>query len=237
VLRSNDTREAVKSIVDLRRAEREADPGLRDRIGSVRAFLEQLVGPTVRPADAARLLGIRQPSLQRWIDKGEIASVLTPGGRREIPLSELVELLDEVDERRADGGSRPVAAVINERRQRSAESIDINRLLPSRRRRSHRVAELQALAYHRLVAERLDERILDDTRNRLRRWRDEGRIDERWADEWSRILTMPVSRIARTIGADTPRARELRQTSPFAGVLTAQERQALVRAVEERART
>jgi hypothetical protein len=190
----------------------------------------------VRPADAARLLGLRQPSLHRWIDNGEIASVLTPAGRREIPLSELVELLDEVDQRRAEGGSRPVAAVIRDRRRRTSEEIDINRLLPPRRGRSHRVAELQALAYHRLVAERLDEQVVDDARRRLRRWRDQGRIDERWANEWSRILAMPVSRMARTISADTPRARELRQTSPFAGVLTSQERQALLRAVEERAR-
>ena len=64
-------------------------------------FLESLVGPTVRPAEAARLLSISHPALDRWIGKGEISSVLTPKGRREIPLSELVELLEEVEQRRS----------------------------------------------------------------------------------------------------------------------------------------
>ena len=41
--------------------------------------------------------------------------------------------------------------------------------------------------------------------------------------EWGRILEMPIYRIAKTISSDTPRARELRQTSPFAGVLSEQE--------------
>jgi hypothetical protein len=94
---------------------------------------------------------------------------------------------------------------------------------------------LQSLAYHRLVAERLDDRILGDARQRLRRWRRDGRIDPRWAEEWDRILSMPLLGIAKAISADSPKARELRQSSPFAGVLTPQERQRLVRAVEDRA--
>jgi len=48
------------------------------------------------------------------------------------------------------------------------------------------------------------------------------------------VLALPLPRIAKTISADTKRARELRQTSPFAGVLTEQERRRLLRAVEER---
>lgn len=101
--------------------------------------------------------------------------------------------------------------------------------------RGHRTAELHALAYHRLVAERLDEHVVDMARRRLHRWRRDGRVHPRWGEEWVRILAMPTSRIGRTISADTPRAAELRQTSPFAGVLTEQERRQLVRAVEERA--
>jgi hypothetical protein len=94
---------------------------------------------------------------------------------------------------------------------------------------------LQSLAYHGLVAERLDDSIVRDARTRLRRWRRDSRIDPRWANEWDGILALPLSRIAKAISADSPKARALRQTSPFAGVLTAQERRRLVRAVEERA--
>jgi excisionase family DNA binding protein len=228
-------REVVEHIVRLRHAERLAAGPIRAQIEPVLEFLERLVGPTVRPAEAARILGISQPALQRWIDKREISAVTTPRGRREIPLSELVELLEEVEAQRAEGANRPLATVIRERQRRSAEAIDIDRLLPPRRRRSHRTAELQALAYHRLVAERLDDRLVDQARRRLRRWRGEGRIDPRWSDEWERILALTPAQIGRSISADSSRARELRQTSPFAGALSEQERRALTRAVEERA--
>jgi hypothetical protein len=180
-------------------------------------------------------LGVSQPALHRWLEKGEIAAVLTPQGRREIPLSELLGLFEEVAAARRLGASRPLARVIAERRRRTAETVDLDRLLPPRRRRGHRTAELQGLAYHRLVAERLDDRMIEDARRRLERWRKTGRIHQRWAEEWERILSMPLSRIAKTISADTARARTMRQASPLAGALTEQERRQLVRAVEERA--
>lgn len=127
--------------------------------------------------------------------------------------------------------------MIRERRRRSREAIGLDRLLPRRRHRTHRIPELYALAYHRLVAERLDEQLVDEARNRLCRWRGDGRIHPRLAQEWDRILAMPLPEIAKGISADTKHARELRQSSPFAGVLTEQERRRLLRAVEERALT
>jgi len=233
---SDDLNMTIENILRLRRLERVVDGRARDEIATVREFLESFVGSTVRPAQAARLLGISQPALNKWIEKGEIAAVMTPRGRREIPLSELVELLEEVDEAaRDESRSRPLAAVIRERNRRAHETIDVDRLLPRRQRRGHRVAELQALAYHRLVAERLTDQIIENAQRRLRRLRREGRIDSRWADEWDRILSMPLPEVAKAISSDTARARELRQTSPFAGALTEQERRRLVQAVEARA--
>jgi excisionase family DNA binding protein len=229
------TGKAIENILRLRRAERLADSHLRAEIATAREFLEGLVGPTVRPADAARLLGVSQPALLRWTEKGEISSVMTPQGRREIPLSELVGLLDEIELVRDEATGRPLARVVRNRRRRAEEAVDLDRLLPRRRRRGHRTAELQALAYHRLVAERLDERIVDEARRRLRRWRASGRVHPRWIEEWERVLAMPLPQIAKTIGADTRHARELRQTSPFAGVLSEHERRRLTKAVEERA--
>jgi excisionase family DNA binding protein len=230
-----DTPTTVNQILRLRRAEQFADDEFRDDLRDVREFLENIVGPTVSRAEAARMLGISQTALDRWVRKGEISAVVTPRGRREIPLAELTGLLEEVDAVRHRGGKRPLAAVMRERQRRSSEVIDLDRLLPRLRRRGHRVAELQSLAYHRLIGERLDEPIVAEARRRLRRWRESGRIHPEWAAEWERVLRMPLSRIAKAIGADTKRARELRQTSPFAGVLTEQERKRLTRAVEERA--
>ncbi len=197
-------------------------------------LLEDVAGQTVRPADAARLLGISQPALKRWLDSGEISAVTTPRGRREIPLSELLDLLEEVDQARDKVGGRPLALVIRERTRRAEKSVDLDRLIPRQRRRTHRTAELQGLAYHRLIAERLDDNAVDQARRRLLRWRRAGRIHPNWSDEWERILAKPLPEIKRAISADTTRARELRQTSPFAGMLTEQERRRLVKAVEER---
>jgi len=234
--RHEGTSEAIRNILRLCRAERVADPHMRRELSLVREFLEAIVGSTVSRAEAARLLGVSQTALDRWIDKGEIAAVITPRGRREIPLSELVELIEEVEQARSDQrGRRPLAHVIRDRHRRAQETIDLDRLLPRPRRRTHRTPELQALAYHRLVAERLDEQLVDEARNRLRRWREDGRIHPRWVEEWDRIMATPLPEIAKAISADTKHMRELRQSSPFAGILTEQERRRLLRAVEERA--
>lgn len=198
-------------------------------------FLRDSIGSTVRPADASRLLGISQPALRRWLDNGEVASVMSPEGRRVIPLAELLDLLGDVAEARAHGSERPLSRVIRERNRAAQDAIDINRLLPPKRPRGHRVAELQSLAYHRLIGERLDPDLVGDAQRRLERWIESGRLHPTWAKQWRSVLARPLDEIAKTIAADTPRARELRQTSPFAGALTQQERRHLVEAVERRA--
>jgi hypothetical protein len=231
----NEVLEAIEHVLRLRSVERRAEPGLRDDIARVREFIERTIGPTVRAATAARLLGVSQTALSRWLEKGDVASVLTPGGRREVPLAEVLDLVE--DARRLDvaKAARPLSAVLQARRNAAEQAVDIDRLLPRRSGRSHRTAELHALAYHRLVAERLDDQIAGQARRRLSTWRADGRIHPHWADEWERLLALPLARLAREISADTPHARELRQTSPFAGVLNEHERRRLVELVERRA--
>src|SRR5919202_5941744 len=106
-----DTSSLVENIVRLRRAARSADGAVRDEIESVLANLEDAAGPTVSRAEAARLLGISQTALDRWIGKGEIPAVVTPGGRREIPLAQLVGLLEDLESRRGAGGPPGLAPV------------------------------------------------------------------------------------------------------------------------------
>lgn len=52
----------------------------------------------------------------------------------------------------------------------------------------------------------------------------------RWLDEWERLLNGPVDRVLDALTSRTPRARELRQNSPFAGVLTDSERKRVLAA-------
>jgi hypothetical protein len=230
-----DTQELIRSLVRLRRAERRGDDMVATDLEPVVAYLEQLVGPTVSRAEAARLLGISHTALNRWVEKGDIAAVPTPRGRVEIPLSQMLDLLEEIERRSDDDERATVAAIIRDRRRKAA-AIDDDQFLAPRRRppRTHRAPELHALAYHRVVASRLDQKTVTAAGKRLRRWSAEGRIDPRWAREWERVLAQPVARIARLISADTKQARELRQTSPFAGELTEQERRRVRQAVEER---
>jgi hypothetical protein len=231
-----DMTQTLETLRNLRQVEEVADPESRLKIIEALEYLEAALGSTVRPADAARFLGVSQPALTRWIERGDIPSVRTPEGRREIPVRELLDLTEEVDQKRDEGWERPLAAALRERGERAQKTIDPDVVLPRRRPRGHRTAELQSLAYHRVVAQRLDDRLVEAARRKLARWRSTNRIHPRWADEWERLLSRTPSQIARAISSDTPKARQLRQTSPFAGLLNAQERRLLSRAVEDRAR-
>lgn len=220
----------VRNIVRLRRAEMLC-PASED-IAAVRTDLERVAGPTVARAMAARLLGVSQTALDRWIARGDIPAVMTPAGRREVPLRALVELVEAVEARVE---RHPLASVLRQRRS-DAERLDPRALLPARYRGSgdhhgHRGAELRALAYHRAVARRLDERIVRDALQRVRTWRSEGKLDPRYADEWEQVLSSPLPRIAKLIGSDSERARQLRQSSPFAGALSEPERRRALEAV------
>lgn len=229
-----DVGRAVESIVRLRRATGQGDEEMNRDVEPVLLFLEEMVGPTVKRAEAARLLGISHTALDSWVAKGDIPVVLTPSGRREVPLSQVVDLLEQLGDR-ANDGPHALAKIIRDRR-RQAAAIPEGDFLPASRRkpRTHKVPELHALAYHRLVARRLDDKLVSDARKRLRRWEETGRIDQRWADAWERILAMPAERIAQVVTADSERGRALRQTSPFAGALSEHERQRVIQAVEER---
>jgi DNA binding domain, excisionase family len=51
-----------------------------------------------------------------------------------------------------------------------------------------------------------------------------GGASSRWLTEWKKLLDGSVDRVLEALTSRTPRARELRQNSPFAGVLTEPER-------------
>lgn len=223
---SVDTEQLVRDIVALRRAERSCTD--REPVAEVRDRLEAMLGRTVPRSVAARLLGISQTALDRWVERGEIATVLSPESRRVVPVRELATLLEALEQRRDEHPNEayPLSALFQTRRERLA-ALEIR--LPARLRdttdqHGHRPAELRSLAYHHAVAERLNPEVVLDARNQLRRWRAQGTIDARHADRWERVLSRPVDRIAQAMTDDDVAGRELRQTSPFTAVLTEPER-------------
>ncbi len=48
--------------------------------------------PSLKPKDAAELIGISYPTIKQWIYDGKIESVLTPGGHHRIPSQEVERL-------------------------------------------------------------------------------------------------------------------------------------------------
>ena len=91
-------------------------------------------------------------------------------------------------------------------------------------RNGHGRAERRSLAYHRALAKRLTRSMVDEALRLVWKWREHGSIDDRYADDWEQVLGESMPRIRRIIGEDSQRGRDLRQNSPFAGMLSEAER-------------
>jgi hypothetical protein len=87
----------------------------------------------------------------------------------------------------------------------------------------HRLAEQRSLAYHRAVAGRLAGRpeLMQIARERASRWESQGSLA---AAAWVDLLAQPLPALLEFLGSDSERARELRQSTPFAGMLDPRER-------------
>jgi len=95
----------------------------------------------------------------------------------------------------------------------------------------HAVAEDASLALHAAVAERLraDPSLLGRARRRVEHWLHDGTVARVYAEAWREILGRPVEEVARLLEDAGERARQLRQTSPFAGALDPRTRWAIWR--------
>jgi hypothetical protein len=70
--------------------------------------------------------------------------------------------------------------------------------------------------------------MVSNARQALADWELGGRIDPVYATAWRELLSRPVAEVRRQLGADTPKMADLRQNSPFAGMLTERERRAVL---------
>jgi hypothetical protein len=85
----------------------------------------------------------------------------------------------------------------------------------------HAVAEDVSLELHRAVAKKLIEQpaLLERARERVAGWLRDGSVARPYAEGWQAVLDRPFDDVVRFLGDPSERARQLRQTSPFAGVL------------------
>lgn len=92
----------------------------------------------------------------------------------------------------------------------------------------HRTAELRSIAFHRLVAERLEHGVLEEASERAERWiADGGPVHAAAAIRWRELLADPHN-LRRKLVEDSEEMRDLRQNTPFAGALTDHERWQLI---------
>lgn len=221
----------LENIARLRKVECEA---ANPEIATVREDLESQLGGTVPRSSAARRLGVSHTALNKWVASGDVPVVITKQGRKEVPIPALLELQERVAEQRRSAGRKLHAlepVMIEDRRRAGRMRPQFEPSPADDRRDPHRVAELRSLAYHRALAPRLRRPLVDQARRKLRRWRDEGKVDPRYAQAWEGVLALPMEGIREAITADDERGRDLRQNSPLAGLLSEPERRKILAAI------
>lgn len=98
--------------------------------------------------------------------------------------------------------------------------------------KDHRLIDERSLAFERLIAAKLrsDPALLNTARGNLMRWLETCSPGVRPALlEWQQLISGPFSELLSRMGATDERATRLRQSSPFCGILTEEERLSILR--------
>lgn len=92
--------------------------------------------------------------------------------------------------------------------------------------RGHERNDQRSLALHRAIAEKLrsNPALMEIARDNLERWSTAVRHSQPYWDAWREVLRLPFSEILEVMLEEGERMTAMRQASPFAGVLTPQER-------------
>jgi DNA-binding transcriptional ArsR family regulator len=179
------------------------------RRDALRLFLDE-PGLEVHPRELARRLDRAAPPVVRELNRLEQHHILT--SRMVGPLRRY-RLADTPEARAMSGSKSP--------RPSSSEWLDP---------RSH---DGRLLLLHARVARELrhaPERVVAKARENIRRWQElNPRSNRPWIEAWTEILDRHPSEVALLLTDESARMRELRQSSPFAGVLTPAERRAVLR--------
>lgn len=128
-----------------------------------------------------------------------------------------------------DRGELPFVTVGRHRRVRRGD-VDAVRDRTARLSRDERRALRLAYATAGAIVRDPDTAI-DLARSNIERMRPTARGQaRRWLDEWARLIDGPVERLLSELTSHGPKGRELRQNSPFAGLLADEERSAVLTA-------
>ena len=95
----------------------------------------------------------------------------------------------------------------------------------------HRVLDIRSLALHALVARKLiaDPQVVEQAKQNLKRWADRADgTPPAYIREWQQVLDGTPNDIACFLVSNSEDAVRLRQSSPFAGVLSKATRRAIL---------
>jgi hypothetical protein len=98
--------------------------------------------------------------------------------------------------------------------------------------RDHRLIDERSLAFGQLIAEKLahDASLVEQARTTVERWLETCAPGVRSAfEEWQSALNGPIDGVIALLTERSERATRLRQSNPFAGILSSQERNAVLR--------
>jgi Fe2+ or Zn2+ uptake regulation protein len=95
----------------------------------------------------------------------------------------------------------------------------------------HAIADLRSKALHKEVGKKLlrQPQLLEVARRRLEKMRVATPYAQVYVERWEHLLSGPIEYVLQVLGADDEDSSALRHASPFAGVLTQQERLAALR--------
>jgi hypothetical protein len=215
----------IENVARLRQAEKQAPSA---DVAAVREDLEAELEGTVSRNLAAKLLGVSHTALNNWIESGDVPVVITKRGRREVPIGTLLDLREQVDDERRKGRRLHTLEPIMVDARRRAERMHPPTLPGGNRSAPHRDPELRSLAYHRALAPRLRRPMVDAAARKLRRWQEEGKVDPRYVRAWEEVFALPMAELRKAIASDDQRGCDLRQNSPFAGLLSEPERRRIL---------
>jgi hypothetical protein len=90
----------------------------------------------------------------------------------------------------------------------------------------------RSLALHAEVAERVrrDPALIERAKRRVQSWLDDGSVAAPYARAWAAVLELPLEEILGRLVERTEAAHDLRQMSPFAGVIDPRTRWRILRA-------
>lgn len=92
--------------------------------------------------------------------------------------------------------------------------------------RSHDIAAETSRALHVVVADRLrtEPDIIARAQTRVGGWIQDGSVARPYAEAWCGLLSGPIEILIAALSERSERMHDLRQVSPFAGAISAQER-------------